>query len=279
MQYDTDNVCMEGLGEGGNWRLNLSERVQVALGVGLGVVGVASWALGVLAALRFRRRKKPRVEPNIMPEEKITTQNLTKEPLPLTFEQILNATESMSGTQIVGKGGHGVVFKVKCPSDYHRPFIAVKKIQFEDKPTMLHKSFWSEVDTLGQARHRNLGRLLGFLKRDRVGLLVYDYVSNGDLFSALHDRHRSLPWNARFGIVRDVARGLAYLHHDHDAPIVHRDIKSSNVLLDDHLEAYISNLGLAKVLDTLSGPKPFQLSATRNVVGTFGYIAPGECTL
>ena len=280
MQYDTDNVCMEGLGEGGGRRLKLSERVLVAVGVGVGVVGVASWALAVLAALRFRRRKKPQVEPNIMPEEIITTQNLTKEPLPLTFEQILSAKENMSGTQIIGKGGHGVVFRVKCPSDYHRPFIAVKKIQFEDvKPTMLHKSFWSEVDTVGQARHRNLVRLLGFVKRDRVGLLVYDYVSNGDLFSALHDRNGSLPWRARFGIARDVARGLAYLHHDYDAPIVHRDIKSSNVLLDDHLEAYISDFGVAKVLDTLSGPKSDQLSATMSVVGTCGYIAPGECAL
>ena len=104
MQYDTDNLCMEGLGEGGEWRLKLSERVQVAVGVGVGVVGVASWALGVLAALRFRRRKKPQVEPNIMPGEKITTQNLTKEPLPLTFEQILSATENMRGRQIIGKG-------------------------------------------------------------------------------------------------------------------------------------------------------------------------------
>ena len=280
MQYDTDNVCMEGLGAGGGWRLKLSERVWVGVGVGVGVVGVASWTLAVLAALRFRRRKKPQVEPNIMAEEKITTQNLTKEPLPLTFEQILSATENMSGTQIIGKGGHGVVFRVKCPSDYHRPFIAVKKIQFEDvKPTMLHKSFWSEVDTVGQARHRNLVRLLGFVKRDRVGLLVYDYVSNGDLFSALHDRNGSLPWRARFGIARDVARGLAYLHHDYDAPIVHRDIKSSNVLLDDHLEAYISDFGVAKVLDTLSGPKSDQVSATMSVVGTCGYIAPGECAL
>ena len=280
MQYDTDNVCMEGLGEGGERQLKLSERVRVAVGVGVGVVGVASWALAVLAALRFRRRKKPQVEPNIMAEEKITTQNLTKEPLPLTFEQILSATENMSGTHIIGKGGHGVVFRVKCPSEYHRPFIAVKKIQFEDaKPTMLHKSFWSEVDTVGQARHRNLVRLLGFVKRDRVGLLVYDYVCNGDLFSALHDRNGSLPWRARFGIARDVARGLAYLHHDYDAPIVHRDIKSSNVLLDDHLEAYISDFGVAKVLDTLSGPKSDQLSATMSVVGTCGYIAPGACAL
>ena len=280
MQYDTDNVCMEGLGEGGGRQLKLSERVRVAVGVGVGVVGVASWALGVLAALRFRRRKKPPVESNIMPEEKITTQNLTKEPLPLTFEQILSATENISGTQIIGKGGHGVVFRVKCPSDYHRPFIAVKKIQFEDvKPTMLHKSFWSEVDTVGQARHRNLVRLLGFVKRDRVGLLVYDYVSNGDLFSALHDRNGSLRWRARFGIARDVARGLAYLHHDYDAPIVHRDIKSSNVLLDDHLEAYISDFALAKVLESLSGPKSDQLSTTMSVVGTCGYIAPGECAL
>ena len=280
MQYDTDNVCIEGLGAGGERLLKLFKRVQVAVGVGVGVVGVASLALGVLAALRFRRRKKPQMELNIMPEEKITIQNLTKEPLPLTFEQILSATEDMNETQILGKGSHGMVFRVKCPSNYHRPFIAVKKIQFEDvKPTMLHKSFWSEVDTVGQARHRNLVRLLGFLKRDRVGLLVYDYVSNGDLFSALHDRNGSLPWKARFGIARDIARGLAYLHHDYDAPIVHRDIKSSNVLLDDHLEAYISDFGLAKVLGTLSGPKSYQLSATMSVVGTCGYIAPGECAL
>ena len=280
MEYDIDNISMTSPVAGGGWRLKLTGRARVAVGVGVGVVGVASWALGVLAALRFWRRKKPQVEPSIMREEKITTQNLTKEALQLTFEQILSATENMSGTQLIGKGAHGMVFRMKCPSNYHCGFIAVKKIQFEDvKPTMLHKSFWSEVDTVGQAKHRNLVRLLGFLKRDRVGLLVYDYIPNGDLFSASHGRNRSLPWKTRLGIARDVARGLAYLHHDYDAPIVHRDIKSSNVLLDDHFEAYISDFGLAKVLGTLSGPKSYELSTTMNVMGTFGYIAPGECIL
>jgi serine/threonine protein kinase len=141
-----------------------------------------------------------------------------------------------------------------------------------------HKTFWAEVKSAGKARHRNLVRLLGFIKRDEVGLLLYDYVSKGDLHSALHstkaggDLH--LTWEARLRIAKGVARGLAYLHHDYDTPIVHRDIKSRNVLLDDELEAHISDFGLAKVLGMQQGFEPWL--STQNVLGTHGYIAPGE---
>ncbi|KAG0570766.1 hypothetical protein KC19_6G186100 [Ceratodon purpureus] len=212
--------------------------------------------------------------------DNIIVKNLTNSPLPFTFEEIMTATENLNDAYIIGRGGHGVVYKVTSASC--STTIAVKKIESDldiAKAALVQKSFWSEIETVGNTKHRNLVRLLGFMKWEKVGLLLYEYVSNGDLHSALHGREVvegvervGLSWMERLRVARGVACGLAYLHHDYDPPIVHRDVKSSNVLLDDDFEPRISDFGLAKVL-LASIVEPW-LSST-NVLGTYGYIAPG----
>lgn len=117
---------------------------------------------------------------------------------------------------------------------------------------------------------------------DKMGLLLYDYVSNGDLHSDLNNReegkdHVVLTWKFKLRIAQGVADGLACLHHDYNPPTFHRDIKSRNVLLDDDLEAHISDLiGSAKVLEATTKPGFQQWLTNPNVSGTYGYIAPGE---
>jgi serine/threonine protein kinase len=229
------------------------------------VLGAIAMALLVCVAFCFWRYRP--VQEEMAEEKEISEMNLTNEPWSLPFEEIMSATENLSDEHIIGRGAHGVVYKVKCVSAA-RPCIAVKKIVFMNSKTAVpHKTFWAEVKSAGKARHRNL-----------VRLLVYDYVSKGDLHSALHstkaggDLH--LTWEARLRIAKGVARGLAYLHHGYDTPIVHRDIKSSNVLLDDELEAHISDFGLAKVLGMQQGFEPWL--STQSVLGTHGYIAPGK---
>jgi Leucine-rich repeat (LRR) protein len=278
LRYHANNLCSDvskASVQGAGAKLKLW--VRAIMGVVLGAIALA---LLVCVAFHFWRRG-PVQEEMVEESKEISEMNLTNEQWSLPFEEIVSATESLSDEHIIGRGAHGVVYKVNCVSDA-RPYIAVKKIVFTDTKTAVpHKTFWAEVKSAGKARHRNLVRLLGFIKRDEVGLLLYDYVPKGDLHSALHSTKAGgdvhLTWEARLRIAKGVACGLAYLHHDYDAPIVHRDIKSSNVLLDDELEAHISDFGLAKVLGMQQGFKRWLSS--QNVLGTYGYIAPGKLGL
>jgi Leucine-rich repeat (LRR) protein len=276
LTYDANNVCSpmstpSGQGFAGAQKRKLS--VWVIVGVALGAAAVPL-ALLVCFAFRFWRNRPVQEDEE---KEIISEMKLTSEPWSFPFEDIVSATANLGDEHIVGRGAHGVVYKVKCVSDT-RPYIAVKRMIFADtKTTLPHKAFWAEVKSLGKVKHRNLVTLLGFIKRGEVGLLLYDYVPKGNLHSALHSSTAGsdLPWEARLRIAKGVARGLAYLHHNCDgAPIVHQDIKSRNVLLDNKLEGQISDFGLATVLGMQQGSKPWR--STLNVLGTYGYIAPGK---
>ena len=191
----------------------------------------------------------------------------------IKFHEIMEATQNLSDACIIGKGGHGTVYKATLPST-GAP-IVVKKIDVE-----VHKSFLTEIETIGNAKHRNLVKLLGFCKWGEVGLLMYDYIPNGDLHEALHNKEKEkavvLDWAARVRIAEGVAHGLAYLHHDYIPSIIHRDIKASNVLLDKDLEPHISDFGVAKVMALQPFPLEKHVTSTAVVSGTYGYLAPGE---
>ncbi|KAG0610449.1 hypothetical protein M758_7G066200 [Ceratodon purpureus] len=270
--------------------IKLLNRVRLALGIALGIIAlilviyVACVFWRHLSAFLSRWRTASLVRwhgpQKTGTKVHLVVKNLTMVPLPYTFEEIMDATENPNDAYIIGRGAHGVVYKVALSS---RTPIAVKKIEPLDiTPALVHKSFRREIETVGKVKHRNLATLLGFMQWGKVGLLLYDYVCNGNLHSALHNREQAreidLNWKVRLHIAEGVARGLACLHHDHNPPIVHRDIKSSNVLLDDDLKACISDFGLAKVL-AISQVEYNQWLTTANVLGTFGYIAPGKSCL
>nr|APU94854.1 leucine-rich repeat receptor-like protein kinase [Pohlia nutans] len=189
----------------------------------------------------------------------------------ISFDEIMEATQNLSDNCIIGKGGHGTVYKAILASGSP---IVVKKIVSLDRNTHIHKSFLTEIETIGNAKHRNLVKLLGFCKWGEVGLLMYDFVPNGDLHDVLHNKERGmvLDWATRLRIAEGVAHGLSYLHHDYMPPIVHRDIKASNVLLDEDLEPHISDFGVAKVM--AMKPKDKTMLSTAIVTGTYGYLAP-----
>jgi hypothetical protein len=246
LEYTNDtNVCMNKI-VAGKAKLSIGAIVAIALGGALAVVTIVTFLVWWLRPAPSTTKLVPR-------SENVLVKNLTSIPLPFSFEQIMAATENLSDSYIIGRGGHGVVYKVV--SALGGAPIVVKKIEsLNMTTTLVHKSSWREEKTLGNTKHRNLVRLLGFMKWGNVGLLLYDYVSNGDLHSALYNREArrgdviDLTWKARLHIAKSIANGLAYLHHDYNPPIVHRDIKSSNVLLDNDLEAHISDFGLAMVL-------------------------------
>lgn len=180
-----------------------------------------------------------------------------------SFSQILDATNNLSVTNLLGIGGFGSVFKGKLPSGHD---IAVKrhsKTSFEGP-----EQFRTEIEAIPNLRHKNIISLIGCCIEGGEKILVYEYMPNKSLASVISDgRKKFLKWSKRLQIIKGVADGLAYLHGHSHMSIVHRDIKSTNILLDHGMNAKISDFGLAIMLAP-------NTSAQMTIVGTYGYAAP-----
>ncbi|KAB5525016.1 hypothetical protein DKX38_022765 [Salix brachista] len=181
---------------------------------------------------------------------------------------IADVARSLTAGNVIGQGRSGVVYKVAIPSGL---MVAVKRFNSAEKISAA--SFSSEIATLATIRHRNIVRLLGWGANLRTNLLFYDYMANGTLGALLHEGDGAglVEWETRFKIALGVAEGLAYLHHDCVPPILHRDVKSHNILLGDRYEAFLADFGLARVVEDEHG----SLSANPQFAGSYGYIAPG----
>ncbi|PHT33044.1 putative leucine-rich repeat receptor-like protein kinase [Capsicum baccatum] len=182
-----------------------------------------------------------------------------------TFHDLVEATNNFHDSCVVGRGGVGTVYKAVMRSGKK---IAVKKLASNRQGNNIEKSFRAEISTLGKIRHRNIVKLYGFCYHQGSNLLLYEYMDKGSLGELLHGASCSLDWPQRFKIALGAAEGLAYLHHDCKPQIIHRDIKSNNILLDEKLEAHVGDFGLAKVVDM---PQTKSMSA---IAGSYGYIAP-----
>ncbi|CAN0902616.1 LRR receptor-like serine/threonine-protein kinase ERL2 [Linum grandiflorum] len=182
-----------------------------------------------------------------------------------TFDDIIRNTENFSEKYIIGYGASGTVYK--CSLKNSRP-IAVKRL-YHDYPCNL-RGFETELETVGSIRHRNIVSLHGYALSPFGNLLFYEYMQNGSLWDLLHGPSKKvkLDWETRLKIAVGAAQGLAYLHHDCTPRIVHRDVKSSNILLDENFEAHLADFGIAKSIPTS------KTHASTSVQGTFGYIDP-----
>ncbi|KAI4338592.1 hypothetical protein MLD38_023630 [Melastoma candidum] len=183
-----------------------------------------------------------------------------------TLRDLQIATDRFSKENIIGEGGYGVVYRGRLVNGAP---VAVKKLL--NNLGQAEKEFTVEVEAIGHVRHKNLVRLLGYCIEGTHRLLVYEYVNNGNLEQWLHGamHHRGyLTWEARMKILLGTAKALAYLHEAIEPKVVHRDIKSSNILIDDDFNAKISDFGLAKLLGAGKS------HITTRVMGTFGYVAP-----
>lgn len=178
---------------------------------------------------------------------------------------VLKKTQSLSNNDIIGSGGYGVVYRLVV--DENTAF-AVKKLP-RGNPDQ-ERGFERELETLSDIKHRNVVTLRGYYTAPHVNLLIYDLMLNGSLEMVLHDRMTDQPleWSTRINIALGTARGISYLHHDCIPHIIHRDIKSSNILLDENLEPHVSDFGLANLLEVNKS------HATTVVAGTLGYLAP-----
>ncbi|CAN7039121.1 hypothetical protein IGI04_005635 [Brassica rapa subsp. trilocularis] len=184
----------------------------------------------------------------------------------LTVADLLKSTNSFSQANIIGCGGFGLVYKANLPDGSKA---AVKRLSGDCG--QMEREFQAEVEALSRAEHENLVSLQGYCKHGSDRLLIYSFMENGSLDYWLHERvdaNASLKWDVRLKIARGAARGLAYLHKDCEPNVIHRDVKSSNILLDESFEAHLADFGLARLL------RPYDTHVTTDLVGTLGYIPP-----
>ncbi|CAL5372650.1 unnamed protein product [Camellia sinensis] len=178
---------------------------------------------------------------------------------------------SMTEEHLIGTGGSGRVYMAKLKRGQT---VAVKRLWGGNQQVDMKAVFQSEVETLGRIRHNNVVKLLMSFMGEDFKVLVYEYMVNGSLGDTLHGEKGGvlLDWPTRFSIAVGAAHGLAYLHHDCVPPIVHRDVKSNNILLDEEFRPRVADFGLAKSLlqDVKEGT-----GVMSRIAGSCGYIAPG----
>ncbi|XP_078153507.1 leucine-rich receptor-like protein kinase family protein [Carex rostrata] len=175
--------------------------------------------------------------------------------------------ECLKENYVIGRGGAGVVYRGTMPNG---DLVAVKRLLAIGKGSAHDNGLSAEIQTLGKIRHRNIVRLLAFCSNKETNLLVYEYMMNGSLGEVLHGKRGGyLNWPMRLRIAIEAAKGLCYLHHDCTPPILHRDVKSNNILLDSDFEAHVADFGLAKYLRDTGASEC--MSA---IAGSYGYIAP-----
>ncbi|XP_023885760.1 LRR receptor-like serine/threonine-protein kinase ERECTA isoform X2 [Quercus suber] len=180
------------------------------------------------------------------------------------YEDIMRMTENLSEKYIIGYGASSTVYK--CVLKNCKP-VAIKKLYSHYQCL---KEFETELETVGSIKHRNLVCLQGYSLSPSGNLLFYDYMENGSLWDLLHGptKKKKLDWDTRLMIALGAAQGLAYLHHDCSPRIIHRDVKSSNILLDKDFEAHLTDFGIAKSLCASKS------HTSTYIMGTIGYIDP-----
>ncbi|RDX97085.1 Receptor-like protein kinase HSL1, partial [Mucuna pruriens] len=248
-------------------RQSKDSSLSLALIVSLVVVTCFLSLLALLLIIKFYRKRKQRLDSSW---KLISFQRLS-------FTES-NIVSSLTEHNMIGSGGYGAVYRVALDG---LGYVAVKKI-WEDKKLdkNLESSFHTEVKILSNIRHRNIVKLMCYITNEDTMLLVYEYVENRSLDRWLHRKnkpsavsdpvhHVVLDWPRRLNIAIGTAQGLSYMHHECSPPIVHRDVKTSNILLDSQFNAKVADFGLARML-----MKPGELATMSAVIGSFGYMAP-----
>lgn len=187
-----------------------------------------------------------------------------------TLTELEMATKGFSELNFLGEGGFGPVYKgyvdERVRAGFEDRSVAVKLLDLDGAQG--HREWLTEVIFLGQLQHPHLVKLIGYCYEKEHRLLVYEYMAKGSLENHLFKRFSSLPWSARLKIAVGAAKGLAFLHQT-EQPVIYRDFKASNILLDSDYNAKLSDFGLAK-----DGPEGDDTHVSTRVMGTEGYAAP-----
>ncbi|KAK1317287.1 L-type lectin-domain containing receptor kinase IV.1 [Acorus calamus] len=237
---------------------NSPKKTPIALLIGISVSAfIALVSIVAIIVVVIRRRLKY--------AELLEDWELEYGPTRYSYRDLFKATKGFRESELLGAGGFGRVYRGVLPAS--ETVIAVKRVSHESRQGM--REFVSEIASIGRLRHRHLVQLLGYCRRKRELLLVYECMPNGSLDRHLFDVSRpSLDWEQRLRIVKGVASALLYLHEEWEQVVIHRDVKASNVLLDERMEGRLGDFGLARLYDHGTDPQ------TTHVVGTLGYLAP-----
>ncbi|XVF71537.1 hypothetical protein PTKIN_Ptkin12aG0045800 [Pterospermum kingtungense] len=250
-------------------RKNFWLALGISLGVGVLLLFISGW--GLFKFLKKRRKiklKKKYFKQNgglLLQQQLFSTNGDIQRAKLFDSKDLKKATDNFNKNRILGQGGQGTVYKGMLVDGR---IVAVKKSIVVDADKV--EEFINEVFILSQINHRNVVKLLGCCLETEVPLLVYEFISNGTLFQYLHDQNEEfqLSWEMRLRIAIEVAEALSYLHSSASFPIYHRDIKSTNILLDEKYRAKVSDFGTSRSLAI------DKTHLTTNVQGTFGYLDP-----
>ncbi|XP_021764216.1 cysteine-rich receptor-like protein kinase 5 [Chenopodium quinoa] len=235
-----------------------TKKIVVAVIVPIAVLGII-----ITGICFFRKKAKKYSSPDV---KNVLGDLTTVESLMFDLKTLEAATNNFSNNQILGQGGFGSVYKGTLANGQE---IAVKRLSKISGQGV--EEFKNEVVLIANLQHRNLVKLLGFCLAGEEKLLVYEFVPNKSLNYFLFDARKQgeLNWSTRYEVIRGIARGLLYLHEDSRPRIIHRDLKSGNILLDANMNPKIADFGLARIFKVEQ-----TVDDTSRVVGTYGYMAP-----
>ncbi|XVF67317.1 hypothetical protein PTKIN_Ptkin10aG0111300 [Pterospermum kingtungense] len=251
-----------------NRNRNRRRRNRTGLAAGLGAAGALVGGMVLVWLVMLYRKKfgKDEDDDHVIDEEIEDEFERGTGPKKFSYNELAHATDNFKDAGKLGQGGFGGVYKgfLRDSSSY----VAIKRVSSGSKQGI--KEYASEVKIISRLRHRNLVQLIGWCHDKKELLLVYEFMPNGSLDSHLFTENSLLTWEVRYKIAQGLASGLLYLHEGWEQCVVHRDIKSSNVLLDSDFNAKLGDFGLARLVDHAKG------SQTTVLAGTMGYMAP-EC--